>query len=51
MSQPGIGVTRRSLNVQPTIKVHAGYRFDIRVSRDLLFDRAYQPMTLPSKLP
>jgi type IV secretion system protein TrbI len=42
MSQLGIDVTRRNLDVQPTIKVRAGYRFNVRVNRDLVFDRPYQ---------
>jgi len=42
MSQLGIDVTRRNLDVQPTIKVRAGYRFNVRVNRDLVLDRPYQ---------
>src|SRR5204862_5416535 len=30
VSQLGIEITRRNLNVQPTIKVPAGYRFNVR---------------------
>jgi type IV secretion system protein VirB10 len=37
LSQLGAQVTRRNLNIQPTIKVPAGYRFNIRVNRDLAF--------------
>jgi type IV secretion system protein VirB10 len=44
MSQTGATITRRSLNVQPTIKVPAGYKFSVRVNRDILFDAPYQPM-------
>ena len=44
MSQTGATVTRRNLNVQPTIKVPAGYKFTVRVNRDILFDAPYQPM-------
>jgi hypothetical protein len=35
---------RRNLNVQPTIKVPAGYKFTVRVNRDVLFDAPDQPM-------
>jgi type IV secretion system protein VirB10 len=43
LSQIGSEVTRRNLNVQPTIKVPIGYRFNVRVNRDLLFDAPYRP--------
>ena len=36
LSRLGADVTRRNLNVQPTIKVHAGHRFNVRVNRDLV---------------
>jgi type IV secretion system protein VirB10 len=44
MSQTGAMITRRNLNVQPTIKVPAGYKFTVRVNRDILFDAPYQPV-------
>ena len=44
MSQTGAMITRRNLNVQPTIKVPAGYKFSVRVNRDILFDAPYQPL-------
>jgi type IV secretion system protein TrbI len=44
LSQTGAMITRRNLNVQPTIKVPAGYKFNVRVNRDILFDGPYQPM-------
>jgi type IV secretion system protein VirB10 len=44
MSQTGAMITRRNLNVQPTIKVPAGYKFTVRVNRDILFDAPYVPM-------
>lgn len=43
LSQLGADVTRRNLNVQPTIKVPIGYRFNVRVNRDILFDEPYRP--------
>ena len=44
MSQTGAQITRRNLNVQPTIKVPAGYKFTVRVNRDILFDAPYRPV-------
>jgi type IV secretory pathway VirB10-like protein len=41
VSQVGSEITRRNLNVQPTIKAPIGYKFNVRVNRDILFDRAY----------
>ena len=41
VSQLGMEITRRNLNVQPTIKVPAGYRFNVRVNRDIVFDTPY----------
>jgi type IV secretory pathway VirB10-like protein len=43
VSQTGSQITRRNLNVQPTIKVPAGYRFTVRVNRDILFESPYEP--------
>jgi type IV secretory pathway VirB10-like protein len=42
LSQTGAQITRRNLNVQPTIRVPAGYRFTVRVNRDILFEAPYQ---------
>ena len=42
-SDLGGQITRRNLNVQPTIKVAVGYRFNVRVNRDILFDAPYSP--------
>ncbi len=44
MSQTGAMITRRNLNVQPTIKVPGGYRFTVRVNRDLVFEAPYEPL-------
>ena len=44
MSQTGAMITRRNLNVQPTIKVPVGYKFVVRVNRDMLFEAPYEPM-------
>ena len=44
LSQTGAQITRRNLNVQPTIKVPAGYMFTVRVNRDILFEAPYEPV-------
>ncbi len=44
LSQTGAMMTRRNLNVQPTIKVPVGYRFTVRVNRDMLFESPYEPL-------
>jgi type IV secretion system protein VirB10 len=50
LSQTGAQITRRNLNVQPTIKVPVGYKFTVRVNRDILFEEPYTPVT-PMALP
>jgi type IV secretion system protein VirB10 len=39
--QLGIEVTRRNLNIQPTVKIRPGYRFNVRVNRDIAFPEPY----------
>jgi len=55
LSQTGAQITRRNLNVQPTIKVPAGYKFTVRVNRDILFEAPYEPVQpqgrQPSQIP
>jgi type IV secretion system protein TrbI len=46
VGQVGVEVTRRNLNVQPTIIVRPGYRFFVRVEKDLLFKAPYSAMPL-----
>ena len=41
MATIGAETTRRNLNIQPTIKIPVGYRFNVRVNRDLAFEGAY----------
>src|SRR4051794_662117 len=45
MSQTGAMMTRRNMNVQPTIRVPVGYKFTVRVNRDMLFEDVYEPVT------
>jgi type IV secretion system protein TrbI len=42
LSETGAQMTRRNLNVQPTIKVPTGYKFTVRVNRDILFEAPYE---------
>jgi type IV secretion system protein TrbI len=44
-SDLGTQITRRNLNVQPTVKVSVGYRFNVSVNRDILFDAPYAPLS------
>lgn len=41
MTQLGLEVTRRNLNVQPTIRVRPGYKFTVTVNRDIAFAGPY----------
>ncbi len=43
VSDLGAQITRKNLNVQPTIKIPVGYQFNVRVNRDVVFDSAYWP--------
>jgi len=52
VSETGSQLARRNLNRQPTIKVPAGYKFTVRVNRDILFDAPYVPIDAdPQVLP
>jgi type IV secretion system protein TrbI len=44
VSRVGSEITRRNLNIQPTIEIRPGYRFNIRVNRDMLFEAPYSPL-------
>jgi len=46
VGQVGVEVTRRNLNIQPTIIVRPGYRFFVRVEKDLLFKGPYSAVPL-----
>jgi len=52
VSETGSQLARRNLNRQPTIKVPAGYKFTVRVNRDILFEAPYMPIEAdPQGLP
>jgi type IV secretory pathway VirB10-like protein len=38
LGELGSEMTRKNLSIPPTIKVPVGYRFNVRVNRDILFD-------------
>ncbi len=44
LGELGIEVTRRNLSIQPTIKVRVGYRFNVRVNKDIAFEEPYSPI-------
>jgi type IV secretion system protein VirB10 len=44
VSQLGTQIARKNLNVQPTIKIPAGYKFNVRVNRDILFEEPCRPV-------
>jgi type IV secretion system protein VirB10 len=46
LAELGVEVTRRNLNVQPTMKIPIGYRFNVRVNRDILFDAPYESVQM-----
>lgn len=46
LAELGSQITSRNLNIQPTIKIREGYRFNVRVNRDMLFDEPYKPVEM-----
>jgi type IV secretory pathway VirB10-like protein len=43
LGELGITITQKNLNIQPTIMVRVGYRFNVRVDRDIAFEAPYAP--------
>jgi type IV secretion system protein TrbI len=43
LTELGMEVTRRNLNIQPTIRIRPGYRFNVMVNRDIAFQAPYNP--------
>jgi type IV secretion system protein VirB10 len=41
MGELGIEVTRKNMQIQPTIKIPIGYRFNVRVNKDIAFAEPY----------
>ena len=46
LGELGAEVTRKNLNIPPTIKIPVGYRFNVRVNKDILFEAPYTPAEL-----
>lgn len=46
LGQLGTEITSRNASIQPTLKIPVGYRFNVRVNRDILFEAPYTPMAL-----
>ena len=44
IGQVGAEVTRRNLDIQPTLRIRPGYRFFVSVAKDISFPSAYSPM-------
>jgi type IV secretory pathway VirB10-like protein len=44
LGELGMEITRRNLNIQPTIKIRVGYRFNVRVNKDIAFEGPYSPI-------
>lgn len=42
MSQLGIEITRRNLRIQPTIEIRNGYRFVVKINKDMVFPSVYR---------
>ena len=45
LGELGMEVTRRNLDIQPTIKIRVGYRFNVRVNKDIAFEEPYTPIS------
>jgi len=45
LGELGMEVTRRNLDIQPTIKIRVGYRFNVRVNKDIAFEEPYSPIS------
>jgi type IV secretion system protein VirB10 len=46
LGELGTEITRKNLSIQPTVKIPIGYRFNVRVNRDMLFEAPYVPVEL-----
>jgi type IV secretion system protein VirB10 len=46
LGELGTEITRKNLNIQPTVKIPIGYLFNVRVNKDILFETPYVPAEL-----
>jgi type IV secretory pathway VirB10-like protein len=44
MGELGIEIARKNMNIQPTITIPIGYRFNVRINRDIAFAKPYSAM-------
>jgi type IV secretion system protein VirB10 len=44
MGELGIEIARKNMNIQPTITIPIGYRFNVRINRDISFAKPYSAM-------
>lgn len=45
MTQLGIDVSKRNLDIQPTIEIRPGYRFAVMINKDIIFPKTYDDMS------
>ena len=43
LGELGITIAQKIVNIQPTVMVRVGYRFNVRVDRDIAFEAPYAP--------
>lgn len=43
VTQLGVAIARRNMQIQPTIEIRKGYRFNVMVNKDIVFPGAYAP--------
>jgi type IV secretion system protein VirB10 len=46
LGQVGSQLIQRQMNIQPTVKIPVGSKFNVRVDRDIYFDAAYETVSL-----
>ena len=44
LGRVGSQMTERQMNIQPTIKIPVGFKFNVRVDRDIAFDSPYEAL-------
>jgi len=42
LSQTGLQITQKNLNIQPTLEIRPGYQFNIQVTKDMVFPGPYR---------
>jgi type IV secretion system protein VirB10 len=49
LGRVGSQLTQRQMNIQPTIKIPVGFKFNVRVDRDIAFDEPYRQILTNSR--